>query len=154
RGAGIVTNSGAIKGFALDYGETIGLDIPAPSPATRAALKESLPPFASLDNPVDVTAQVVKDISLWTRAANALLADPNIGSLAMLAVPGVAKLAMDKVHALLPAIVASGKPAVVGALGDASPLPDEFYAEFRKEGVAVFRSVERAMRALALATAY
>jgi acyl-CoA synthetase (NDP forming) len=153
-GAGIITNSGAVKGFALDYAETIGLEIPVPAPATHAALKEALPAFASLDNPVDVTAQVIKDLSIWTRAGKALLADPQIGSLAMLAVPGAAKQAMDKVHALLPAIVESGKPAVVGALGDQSPLPDEFYASFREHGVAVFRSIERAMRALALATAY
>src|SRR5499433_198350 len=153
-GAGIITNSGAIKGFALDYAETIGLDIPPPAPATRAALQDALPAFASLDNPVDVTAQVVKDISIWTRAATALLADPAIGCLAMLAVPGAPKQAMDKVHAVLPAIIASGKPAVVAALGDQSALPAEFYALLREQGVAVFRSVERALRALALATAY
>jgi acyl-CoA synthetase (NDP forming) len=153
-GAGIITNSGAIKGFALDFAETIDLDVPAPQPATLAALKEALPPFASLDNPVDVTAQVVKDIGIWTRAATALLADPAIGSLAMLAMPGGPKQAMDKVHALLPAIVASGKPAVVAALGDESPLPAEFATTFRDRGIPVFRSAERAMRALALATAY
>src|SRR5262245_16006721 len=153
-GAGIITNSGAIKGFALDFAETIGLDVPALAPATRAALKDALPAFASLDNPVDVTAQVIKDITIWTRAADALLADPGIGSLAMLAVPGAAKQAMDKVHAVLPAIVAAGKPAVVAALGDASPLPAEFLTLFRDQGVAVFRSPERAMRALALATDY
>ena len=153
-GAGIITNSGAIKGFALDFAETIGLDVPAPAPPTLAALKEALPPFASLDNPVDVTAQVIKDISIWTRAAAALLADPGIGSLAMLAMPGGPKQAMDKVHALLPAILASGKPAVVAALGDESPVPAEFFTSFRAKGIPVFRSPERAMRALALATAY
>lgn len=153
-GAGIITNSGAIKGFALDFADTIGLDIPTPAPATRAALQAALPPFASLDNPVDVTAQVIKDISIWTRAAEALLADPGIGSLAMLAMPGAPKQAMDKVHAVLPAIVKSGKPAVVAALGDEAPIPTEFPTMFRERGVPVFRSVERAMRALALATAY
>jgi acyl-CoA synthetase (NDP forming) len=153
-GAGIITNSGAIKGFALDFAETIGLDIPPPSPATRAALQAALPAFASLDNPVDVTAQVIKDISIWTRAANALLADPAIGSLAMLAVPGAPKQAMDKLNAVLPAIVASGKPAVVAALGDESPIPAEFQAMFRERGVPVFRSPERALQALAHATRY
>jgi acyl-CoA synthetase (NDP forming) len=153
-GAGVITNSGAIKGFALDFAETIGLDIPDPAPATRAALQEALPAFASLDNPVDVTAQVIKDISIWTRAASALLADPAIGSLAMLAVPGAPKQAMDKVNAVLPAILASGKPAVVAALGDESPVPVEFLTSFRTQGIPVFRSPERAMRALALATAY
>jgi acetate---CoA ligase (ADP-forming) len=153
-GAGIITNSGAIKGFALDFAESIGLPVPSPAPSAHAALKEALPPFASLDNPVDVTAQVIKDISIWTRAAAALLADPGIGSLAMLAVPGAPKQAMDKVHALLPAITASGKPAVVAALGDESPIPAEFFTSFRDRGIPVFRSAERAMRALALATAY
>ena len=112
-GAGIITNSGAIKGFALDFAETIGLDIPPPSPATRAALQAALPAFASPDNPVDVTAQVIKDLGIWTRAANALVADPAIGSLAVLAVPGAPKQAIDKGQVMLSAIIASGKPAVV-----------------------------------------
>jgi acyl-CoA synthetase (NDP forming) len=153
-GAGIITNSGAIKGFALDFAETIGLDIPPPSSATRAALQAALPAFASPDNPVDVTAQVIKDLGIWTRAANALLAEPAIGSIAMLAVPGAPKQAIDKGQAVLSAIVASGKPAVVAALGDESPIPAEFYSMFRERGIPVFRSPERALRALAHATRY
>jgi acyl-CoA synthetase (NDP forming) len=153
-GAGIITNSGAIKGFALDFAETIGLEIPAPSPATRAALQVALPAFASPDNPVDVTAQVIMDLGIWTRAATALIADPAIGSLAMLAVPGAPKQAIDKGQAVLSAIVASGKPAVVAVLGDESPIPAEFYGMFRERGVPVFRSPERALQALAHATRY
>jgi acetate---CoA ligase (ADP-forming) len=153
-GAGIITNSGAIKGFALDFAETIGLDIPPPSPATRAALQAALPAFASPDNPVDVTAQVIKDVGIWTRATTALVADPAIGSLAMLAVPGSPKQAVDKGKLVLSAIVASGKPAVVAALGDESPIPTEFHAMFRERGIPVHRSPERAMRALAHATCY
>jgi acyl-CoA synthetase (NDP forming) len=153
-GAGIITNSGAIKGFALDFAETIDLDIPPPSPATRAALQAALPVFASPDNPVDVTAQVIKDLGIWTRAATALVADPAIGSLAMLAVPGAPKQAIAKGQAVLSAIIASGKPAVIAALGDESPIPAEFYSMFRERGVPVFRSPERALQALAHATRY
>jgi acetate---CoA ligase (ADP-forming) len=153
-GAGIITSSGAIKGFALDFAETIGLDIPPPSPATRAALQAALPVFASPDNPVDVTAQVIKDLGIWTRAATALVADPAIGSLAMLAVPGAPKQAIAKGQAVLSAIIASGKPAVIAALGDESPIPAEFYSMFRERGVPVFRSPERALQALAHATRY
>jgi acetate---CoA ligase (ADP-forming) len=153
-GVGILTNSGAIKGFALDFAETIDLDIPAPSPATRDALQAALPAFAAPDNPFDVTAQVIKDLGIWTRAANALVADPAIGSLAVLAVPGAPKQAIDKGQVMLSAIVASGKPAVVAALGDESPIPVEFYSMFRERGIPVFRSPERALRALAHATRY
>jgi acyl-CoA synthetase (NDP forming) len=153
-GAGIITNSGAIKGFALDFAEKIGLDIPPPSPATRAALQAALPAFASPDNPVDVTAQVIKDLGIWTRAATALVADPAIGSLAMLAVPGAPEQAVNKGQVVLSAIMASGKPAVVAALGDESPIPAEFYSMFRERGIPVFRSPERALQALAHATRY
>ena len=154
KGPGIITNSGAIKGFALDFCDALGLDIPRLGAATLTALKAALPPFASLDNPVDVTAQVLRDLTIWTRAAEALLADPGLGSLCVPVVPGSPKLAMDKVQALLPSILKAGKPAVIAALGDDFPIPPEFIAAFRDKGIPVLRSPERALRALAHATAY
>ena len=69
-------------------------------------------------------------------------------------VAGSPKLAMDKVHALLPTILQGGKPTVIAALGDDVPIPPEFIAAFREQGVPVLRSPERALRALAHATAY
>lgn len=153
-GPGIVTNSGAVKGFALDFCDSVGLDVPVLGSRTVEALKAALPPFASFENPVDVTAQVLRDVSMWTRTAEALLADPAIGSLCAPMVAGSPKLAMDKVAALLPPILAAGKPAVIAALGDEFPIPPEFITAFREKGVPVLRSPERALRALAHATAY
>ena len=154
KGPGIITNSGAIKGFSIDFCDRLGLEIPALAPATIAALKAALPPFAALDNPLDVTAQVIRDLTIWTRSAEPLLDDPNIGSLCVPVVPGSLKLAMDKVAALLPTILKSGKPAVIAALGDEFPVPPEFIAAFRQKGIQVLRSPERALRALAHTTAY
>ena len=154
KGPGIITNSGAIKGFALDFCDGLGLDIPLLGAETLGRLKQALPPFASLDNPLDVTAQVLRDLTIWTRSAEALLADPALGSLCVPIVPGSPKLAMDKVQALLPPILAAGKPAIIAALGDDFPIPPEFTAAFREKGIPVLRSPERALRALAHATAY
>ena len=153
-GPGIITNSGAVKGFALDFADQVGLDIPTLAPQTLQTLKAILPPFASIENPVDVTAQVIRDVFLWTETANALLADPGVGSLCVPLVAGAPKSAMDKVNALLPAIEAGGKPAVIAILGDEAPVPAEFVAAFRDHGIPVLRSPERALRALAHATAY
>src|SRR5437764_4069918 len=154
KGPGIITNSGAVKGFALDFCDSIGFDIPRLAPATIDALKIALPAFASLDNPLDITAQVLRDLSLWPKTAGALLADPGIGSLCLPMVAGSPKYAMDKVHALLPTLRAGGKPTMIALLGDDFPVPPEFTAAFRAEGVPVLRSPERALRALAHATAY
>jgi acyl-CoA synthetase (NDP forming) len=154
KGPGIITNSGAIKGFALDFCDQLGLDVPRLAPATIEKLKAALPAFASLDNPLDITAQVLRDVSLWPRTAEALLADPGIGSLCLPMVAGTLQYAMAKVDALRPVLRAGGKPVVVGLLGDEFPVPPEFMTAFRAEGVPVLRSTERALRALAHATAY
>jgi len=127
-GPGIITNSGAIKGFSIDFCDRIGLDIPVLGATANTALKAALPPFASPDNPVDVTAQVLRDRTLWTHTARAVLADPGVGSLCIPMVAGSLKYAMDKVEALLPTILAAGKPTVIAVLGDEFPVPPEFIA--------------------------
>src|SRR5436305_4830546 len=154
KGPGIITNSGAVKGFALDFSDSVGLDVPRLGPATVDALKAALPAYAPLENPVDVTAHVLRDVSLWPKTAAALLADPGVGSLCLAMVAGIRKFAMDKFDALAPALAHCDNPAVVALLGDDFPVPPEFLAAFRQKGVPVLRSTERALRALAHATAY
>ena len=154
KGPGIITNSGAVKGFALDFSDSIGFDVPRLAPATVDALKGILPCYASLENPVDITAHVLRDVSLWSKTADALLADPDVGSLCLPMVAGTLKYAMDKFNALAPTLSQHDKPAVIALLGDDFPVPPEFLAAFRETGVPVLRSTERALRALAHATAY
>ena len=154
KGPGIITNSGAIKGFALDFCEAVDLDVPRLAPATAETLKAVLPDFASIDNPADITAMTLRDPTLWTKTADAMLSDPEIGSLCVAMVPGTTKSALEKADALLPSIARGGKPALIAALGDEHPIPPEFMTAFRDKGVPVYRSPERALRALAHATAY
>src|ERR1043165_2212357 len=153
-GPGIITNSGAVKGFALDFADSVGLDVPRLAPATVDALRAALPASPPLENPVDITAHVLRDLSLWPKTAAALLGDPGVGSLCLAMVAGTSKYAMDKFDVLAPALAQSDKPALVALLGDDFPVPPEFLAAFREKGVPVLRSTERALRALAHATAY
>src|SRR4029077_19739545 len=173
KGPGIITNSGAVKGFALDFCDQIGFEVPRLAPATIERLKTVLPAFASLDNPLDITAMVLRDVSLWPRTAEALLADPGIGSLGLPVVAGKLQYAMGKFDALrptlraggtaardgllrddFPVLRAGGAPALVGLRGDDFPVRPEFVAAFRAEGVPVLRSTERALRALGHETVY
>jgi len=154
KGPGIITNSGAVKGFALDFCDAIGLDVPRLEPATVAALKRTLPAYASLENPVDITAHVLRDLTLWPKTAEALLADPGVGSLCLPMVAGTLKYAMDKFNVLAPALAQHDKPSLIALLGDDFPVPLEFLIAFREKGVPVLRSTERALRALAHVTSY
>src|SRR5215207_4369426 len=51
-------------------------------------------------------------------------------------------------------LIATTKPVAVAVMGDEAPLPPDFAPTFRDQGIPVFRSPERALRAMAHATAY
>jgi acetate---CoA ligase (ADP-forming) len=154
RGAAVMTNSGAFKGYALDFAETIGLDLPALSRQSARRIKKILPPFAAIENPVDTTAQTLRDPGILGRTAAALLADPAMGSLVVSIVAGAPRYAMDKANAIVAGIADLGKPVAVATMGDDTPLPAEFPKSLRDRGLAFFRSPDRALRAMARATRY
>ena len=153
-GAAIMTNSGAFKGYALDFAETIGLDLPALSQASADGIRAILPAFAAIENPVDTTAQTVRDPSILGKTAALLLADPAMGSLVISVVAGAARFAMDKANAINSGITNLEKPIAVASMGDDTPMPPEFAAALRAKGLAFFRSPDRALRAMARASAY
>jgi len=154
KGAAVMTNSGAFKGYALDFAETLGLDLPALSAANAEAIRKILPPFAAIENPVDTTAQTVRDPSILGSTAAQLLADPAMGSLIISIVAGAPRFAMDKANAILSGIANLEKPIAVATMGDETELPAEFSLSLRDKGLAFFRSPDRALRAMARATWY
>lgn len=154
KGTALMTNSGAFKGYALDLAETLGLDLPALSAPSAARIKQILPPFAAIENPVDVTAMSIRDATILGRTAAQLLADPAFGSLLISIVAGAPRFAMDKAAAVVAGIADLDKPVAVATMGDETPLPAEFSAALRARGLAFFRSPDRALRAMARATWY
>jgi acetate---CoA ligase (ADP-forming) len=153
-GAAIVTNSGAFKGYALDFAETLELDLPVLSQATADAIKAVLPPFAAIENPLDTTAMTVRNPGILGSTARDLLADPAMGSLVVSIVAGAPRYAMDKANAIIAGITDLEKPVAVATMGDDTELPAEFATALRNKGLAYFRSPDRALRAMARATWY
>ncbi len=154
KGASIITNSGAFKGYALDFAETIGLDLPLLGEKTAAAVKEVIPPFATADNPLDVTAQTLRDPTILGRSATHLLADDAIGSLIAAMIIGAQHNAMERMEHFLSLAADSAKPLVIAALGDEVPLAPGIVEAIRSRGVPFYRSPERAMRAMAHVVRY
>jgi len=152
KGPAIITNSGAFKGFALDFSETIGLGLPEASPATRERLAKELPPFATAENPLDFTAYYFRDLTLAPRVATQCLESDEFGSLVAAIVLGPPQ--MGRAEALVKALSRSAKPSVVAIFGDESPLEPQIASYFRDNGICFFRSPERALRALANVTRY
>lgn len=154
KGTAILTDSGAFKGYALDFCEEIGLPLPKLSDETEKKLDSILPGFTSASNPLDITAQALIEANIYTDSAQALMEDPAIGSLLVSVLPGSPQVGWMKGQALLPALSKASKPVVYVVLGEGAPLADQLVEALAEHGIPLFRSAERAMQALAIVTRY
>jgi len=142
-GLAVVSNSGAVCVLAADAADEVGLPLAELAPETTAALADELPPFATTTNPVDVTAALLTDSSIFGRVLTVLAADPAIDA-CLLGIPvagrgyDVAQFARDA-----STFAASGTPLVL-----AIPQPS-VAAPFLEAGLIVFEEESSAVDALA-----
>lgn len=149
RGAAIVSNSGAVRGIALDFCERVGLDVPKLSDATAATLRPILPSFVPVDNPLDLATAGMGQSDIYGNTARMMLADENIGCAILAMVPGTPQLQMAKGNSLVPLVAREDKPIAFVMMGDEVPLVSEFNQLVRDSRIPFFRSPDRAMRAMA-----
>lgn len=145
----LMTNSGAVRGFTLDFCDALGLPIAPLQPATIKALADILPSFATVDNPLDITAQGMKEPNLFGDTTERLLADPGVDAVVVAVMGGSTAQIMNKWRSLRPRFETAEKPAVYVVLGDEHPMPQEFLDELAESRTPFFRSPERALRAFA-----
>ncbi len=74
----VVAASGGICGIASDLGSSLGLEFPALQPETLAGLREVLPPFATPQNPLDVTGFGAVRPNLFNDAMEVVCRDPGV----------------------------------------------------------------------------
>lgn len=146
-GPGVITDSGAFKGLALDLAETVGLSIPDISAVTAEKLAERLPAFASQTNPLDITAQGLKDMPMYGEAAAIMRDDPGFGGLILSLMPGAPEVGKLKAQAVVSALGAPRAPIALVIMGGAAPVAPDLEKMVLDTGIAFFRSPERALRA-------
>jgi acyl-CoA synthetase (NDP forming) len=107
RGVAVVTVSGGPSVIAADTAEREGLEVPALAVATQEALRELLPSFAAVGNPVDLTPQV--DPARIGAAVRRVFDEPSVAGVIAVNVGLDIPQFADGVVA---AMAATGKPAV------------------------------------------
>jgi acyl-CoA synthetase (NDP forming) len=147
--AAVSSNSGALRGVAIDTCEDLGLELAVLQPQTLAAIAQILPDFATADNPLDLTAQGMQRPEIFGLTTEALLADPDVGSLVVSLMGGSAPQQIAKANSLLPVMARSSKPVAFVIMGDDWPLDAVFMDKVRDSGFPFFRSPDRAIRAMA-----
>lgn len=153
-GLAIVTNSGAFKGIALDFCAELGLDLPELGASTRTALEAMLPAFAPVENPLDLTTATISQPAIYGSATQALLDDPGAGALLLSVIAGPLSGQQVRFASLMPAIAKAEKPVIFAPFGDDAPLADDLADALRGSRAILFRSSDRAIRAVARMDAY
>lgn len=103
-GSGIAFADRAVEG---------GLQLPALSDAATARLKDIVPVFGSVQNPVDVTANLFNQVDNFTDAVDIVLNDPGVDQLCVLMASVSGKTAVEAARAVVKAAAASEKPVTV-----------------------------------------
>jgi acyl-CoA synthetase (NDP forming) len=144
----IVTTSGGSGILAADEVIAQGLELADLSGETLATLGEIVPSFGSASNPVDVTAAVLSDSTLFDRSLAAIAADDSVDMIigCFCVMTGVD---VDKaVRSLAEVAQRSGKPVLVSRTG-ADFLAPEARATLRAAQLPDYPSPGRAVRAAA-----
>ena len=143
---GVVTISGGVGIQLADAATELGLELPRmPDTAQRQVL--AMVPFAGPANPVDATAQVINDWSMFTTILGIVAEEGNVDSvISFLAHTGTTPGVMER---LKPALqdVRAGFPDRVFVL--CARMPREMADEFTAMGFLIFEDPTRAIAAVA-----
>jgi acyl-CoA synthetase (NDP forming) len=153
-GIAFMTGSGAMKNIALDLAEDIGLELPALAPTTAERLAAMLPAYAVAENPLDYTTIGVRQPGLIGELLLTMLEDEQVGSLVLTIPVGPRQAQEGKAEHIVPALAQATKPAVLVLTGDDSPVETFFIDAIRENQVLLFRSADRALRAMRSVAAY
>ena len=133
RRVAILTNAGGPGILAADACEAQGLELPALSPTTAAALRAFLPAAASVGNPVDMLASASPEH--YRQAERILLADDGIDSLLVIFIPPIASNADAVAAAIVEGAAGARKPVLAtfmsarGAPPVLAPIPSYPFPE-------------------------
>ena len=70
-----ISSSGGAAILAIDEGEKLGFENPAPSPALQKRLRQFLPAHCGVGNPIDLTGDAMSNPSLYSQVIAAAKAD-------------------------------------------------------------------------------
>lgn len=147
KGVAVAATSGGAAIMAADKAELHGVPMPQPSDPVRAILETHIPDFGSARNPCDVTAQVVNNPLSLRACADALLGEPSYGAL-VLPQPVAFGPHVDRIPAFSELSAKHGKITCNVLVSQWLQGPATREAE-TDPNVALFRSMDRCMRALA-----
>lgn len=149
----IITISGGAGILMTDECVSGGMELAELSPETNARLREFIPSFGSLLNPVDVTAAIFNDTTLINRTLQAIIDDPNVDSIAMINASLQGELA-ETIAKEIVAVAKNTEKPVFLCWSARDVLAKEAYALLDEARLPHYKSPVRCGRALAAVSWY
>jgi len=115
RRVAIVTDGGGTGVIATDFLEDYNIELANIGEDTKARMREKLPPYCSVKNPIDLTGDA--DVERYKIALNEVLKDENVDAILLILLFQVPTLEDDVVQRLLPIIKGTEKPIFVISAG-------------------------------------
>jgi acetate---CoA ligase (ADP-forming) len=139
---GFITASGGASEIIADRAEDEGIEIPEFAPETVRRLRQVVPPFAAVHNPVDVTGYILINRDLLRNALRAVQDDPSLDALVLVsdlprAAPPDPALVIELLRETTALIRESPKPIIVmgNTLTDVTAFGRDVAAQARHPGV-------------------
>jgi len=149
----IITISGGAGILMTDECIGRGMQVPPLSAETAAKLREFVPSFGSLLNPVDVTAAIFNDTTLINRTLQVIVDDPNVDCVAMINASLQGELAAKIANEIVSVASNTTKPIFIAWSAREAVAP-EAYAALDAARIPHYRSPVRCGRALAALSGY
>ncbi len=142
---GVLTNSGGIGVLCSDALDTAGLRLSKFNSNTEEALKKTLPPFASSQNPIDVTLQWLTNPEIISKQLQLVAADKNVDI--VMPFPGVIRQHADIIKSQIISISEQiDKPMICGWFGG----NNSDRISIREAGIPVYETPNSAASAASL----
>jgi acyl-CoA synthetase (NDP forming) len=149
----IITISGGAGILMTDECVSGGMELAELSAQTNARLREFIPSFGSLLNPVDVTAAIFNDTTLINRTMQAIIDDPNVDCVAMINASLQGELAETIAKEIVAVAKNTDKPVFL-CWSARDVLAKEAYALLDEARLPHYKSPVRCGRALAAVSWY
>jgi len=147
RGMALVAPSGGICGVAADECHLAGLEVPELDAETQAVIRQYVPSFGAVRNPVDVTQQIRATPTGYQDTIKAVLEAAPIDGLILLVTMVAEPRASFYADIFAEAARATKKPVIVGWTGAVS-LAEKALPTLKRNGVPVYLSARGAVYAM------
>jgi acetyltransferase len=141
----IITNGGGLGAIAVDELTKAGIPLFSDNKWIEKEMGEIFPPYATMDNPVDITAQVPYDVYL--KGVEKALNEVSVGSLIGIYAPTSGADVPAFTKAILKTVGKPVKPIMICTFGGRAAM--EQIQKLKSEGITAFYYPEEAVSSLA-----